>query len=72
MNATGHVRDVVAQLRARFCAVVLEHSVREAVRIAEAPAFLLPITRYAPTSRVAEDYRAVAAELLDRLGDLDS
>jgi len=72
VNATGHVRDVVAQLRAQFGAVVLEQSVREAVRIAEAPALRLPITRYAPTSRVAEDYRAVAAELLDRLGDLSS
>jgi len=46
--------------------------VREAIRIAEAPALRLPISQYAPTSRVADDYRAVAAELLDRLGDLSS
>ena len=72
VNPTSHVRAVVAQLRARFGTVVLEHSVREAIRIAEAPALRLPITRYAPTSRVADDYRAVAAELLDRLGDLSS
>jgi hypothetical protein len=32
----------------------------------------MPITRYAPTSGVANDYRAVAAELLERLGDLSS
>ena len=72
VNATGHVRDVIGQLRARFGAVVLEQSVREAIRVAEAPASRLPITRYAPTSRVADDYRAVAAELLRRLGDLGS
>jgi len=51
---------------------VLDHSVREAIGIAEAPASRLPITRYAPTSLVAADYRAVAVELLDRLGDLRS
>jgi len=72
VNPTSHVRDVVAQLRGRFGSVVLDHSVREAIRIAEAPALRLPITRYAPMSHVADDYRAVAAELLDRLGDLGS
>jgi chromosome partitioning protein len=72
VSPTGHVRDVIGQLRARFGAVVLEQSVREAIRIAEAPALRLPITRYAPMSRVAEDYRAVAGELLSRLGDLGS
>jgi chromosome partitioning protein len=72
VNPTSHVRDVVGQLRARFGSVVLEHTVRDAIRIAEAPALRLPITRYAPMSRVAEDYRAVAGELLSRLGDLGS
>jgi chromosome partitioning protein len=72
VNATVHTREVVARLRAEFGAVVLEHAVREAIRIAEAPAFQLPITQYSPTSPVADDYRAVATELLDRLGDLDS
>ena len=72
VNPTSHVRDVVGQLRARFGPVVLEHTVRDAIRIAEAPALRLPITRYAPASGVANDYRAVAAELLDRLGDLES
>jgi chromosome partitioning protein len=72
VHATSHTRDVVARLRSQFGAVVLEHSVREAIQIAEAPALRLPITRYAPTSPVAEDYRAVATELLGRLGDLSS
>jgi chromosome partitioning protein len=72
VHATSHTRDVVARLRSQFGAVVLEHSVREAIQIAEAPAVRLPITRYAPTSPVADDYRAVATELLGRLGDLSS
>ena len=69
VNATIHTREIVAQLRAEFGAVVLERTVREAIRIAEAPAFRLPITRYAPVSLVANDYRAVTAELLGRLGE---
>ena len=72
VNPTSHVRDVVGQLRARFGSGVLEPTVRDAIRIAEAPALSLPITRYAPTSGVANDYRAVAAEILGRLGDLSS
>ena len=70
VNATIHTREVVVQLRAHFGGAVLEHSVRESIRIAEAPAFRLPISAYAPASAVAEDYRAVASELLGRLGDL--
>jgi chromosome partitioning protein len=71
-NASVHSREVVARLRAQFGGIVLERAVREAIRIAEAPALHLPITTYAPKSQVADDYRAVAAELLDRLGDLES
>jgi ATPases involved in chromosome partitioning len=72
VNGSSHTREVVARLRSQFDAGVLEHYVREAVVIAEAPALRLPITRYAPASSVAADYRAVAAELLERLGDLAS
>jgi len=71
-KATLHTREVVGRLRERYGRVVFEHVVREATRIAEAPAFRLPITRFAPTSLVTADYRAVAAELLERLGDLSS
>jgi chromosome partitioning protein len=72
VSATSHTREVVDRLRSHFGAVVLEHTVREAIRIAEAPAHRLTITEYAPSSPVANDYRAVAAELLDRMGDLNS
>ena len=72
LSATNQTRAVVANLRAQFGNVVLENAVRESTRIAEAPAFQLPITTYAPASAVANDVRAVAGELLARLGDLDS
>jgi chromosome partitioning protein len=72
VTATRHSREIVDRLRSRFGAVVLQQSVRDAIEIAEAPALQLPITQYAPTSAVADDYRAVAAEILDRLGDLGS
>lgn len=72
VNPTSHAQAVVAQLRSQFGTLVLQHSVRDAIQVAEAPAFRLPITLYAPSSPVAADYRAVAAELLERLGDLSS
>ena len=50
---------------------MLRHTVRETIRLAEAPTFQLPITRYASQSNAAADYRAVADELLDRMGGTD-
>jgi chromosome partitioning protein len=67
-----HGREVIARLRERFGDVVLQASVRDSIQIAEAPGLQLPITSYAPSSPVAGDYRAVAGELLDRLGSLES
>ena len=68
VNATAHARDVVAQLRGAYGAVVLEQTVRETIRLAEAPAARLPILRYAPSSPAANDYGAVAGELLAVMG----
>ena len=72
VNATLHAREIVDRLRQEFGDVVLRSQIRESIRVAEAPAFRLPITRYAPTSGNAEDHRAAAAEILVRLGDLRS
>ena len=72
VNATLHAREIVARLRQEFGQVVLRSQIRESIRVAEAPAFRMPITRYAPTSGNAEDYRAAAAEIRVRLGDLRS
>lgn len=60
-------QDVLASLRERFGDQVLTSLVRENVRLAEAPSFALPITKYDPKSGGAKDYRAVAAELHGRL-----
>lgn len=72
VNASIHAREVVGRLREHFGDVVLKQTIRDSIQIAEAPAFRLPITAYAPSSPVAGDYRAVAGELLDRLGSLDA
>lgn len=72
VRATRHTREIVAQLRAEFGVGMLTNSVREAIVVAEAPALRVPITEHSPGSRVVEDYRAVAAELLGRLGNLES
>jgi chromosome partitioning protein len=67
VNATLHAREVLAQLRASFGAALLDQTVRETIRLAEAPALRMPINRYAPASQAAQDYRAVAKELLARM-----
>lgn len=63
---TRLARDVVERLRERFGPQVFQATIRESVRLAEAPSFQQPITAYAPESAGAEDYRAAARELLKR------
>jgi chromosome partitioning protein len=65
-NRTRHARDVVQRLRERFDGLVFDVVVREAISLAEAPSFQLPITRYAPEGTGAADFRMVASELLVR------
>jgi len=67
VNRTNLAREVVARLRERFGDLVLDAVVRESVRLAEAPSFGRPITTYDPRGAGAEDYRAVARELLGRI-----
>jgi chromosome partitioning protein len=63
---TNLSRTILVRLRERFGDLLLQHFVRENVRLAEAPSFEQPITVYAPESSGAADYRAVVAELLQR------
>ncbi|MEP6653048.1 MAG: ParA family protein [Myxococcales bacterium] len=58
--------DVVGMLRDRFAGKVTTTTIRESVRLAEAPSFKKPITTYATVSAGAEDYRALAVELRGR------
>ena len=64
---TSLSRDVVATLTRRFGAAVTP-TVRDTVKLAEAPGFHEPITAYAPAHPAADDYRAVTAAILDRIG----
>jgi chromosome partitioning protein len=63
---TRHAIEVVEELRKRFPAETFRTVVRENVRLAEAPSFGQPVTLYDPRSAGAEDYRALAAEILGR------
>lgn len=57
-------RDVVETVRGRFGKRLLKASVRESIRLAEAPSRREPITIYDGEGSGAEDYRAVAKEFL--------
>lgn len=60
--------EVVDSLRKTFGPLVLKAVVRESTRLAEAPSYAQPITAYDPHGHGAEDYRAVAKELLKKGG----
>jgi chromosome partitioning protein len=61
---TRHALEVVEELRERFPKLVYRTVIRENVRLAECPSFGKPITQYEPLSHGAEDYRALAVEVL--------
>jgi chromosome partitioning protein len=63
---TRHGPEVVEELRKRFPKETLATTIRENVRLAEAPSFAQPITVYDPKSAGAEDHRALAAEIMKR------
>ncbi len=56
--------EIVEDLRRRFGDLVYSTVIRENIRLAEAPSFGLPITLYSRRSAGAEDYRALAGEVL--------
>jgi chromosome partitioning protein len=66
-SRTKHGPEVVAALRARFPAETLRTVIRENIRLAEAPSFGLPVSLYDPKSAGADDHRALAQEILQRL-----
>lgn len=60
---TNHGPEIVAKLRGRF-PETYRAVIRENIRLAECPSMGEPITAYAPSSSGAEDYRALAAEVI--------
>jgi len=63
VNRTSHARAIVERLRNEYPESFLTTTIRESIRLAEAPSFQLPITLFAPSSSGAADYRALAQEL---------
>ena len=59
-----HTLEVVEQLRAKFGKLVFKTIIRENIRLAEAWSFAQPITVYDSRCHGAEDYRALAAEVV--------
>jgi chromosome partitioning protein len=60
-------RLTLEQLRSRFPDALFQTIIQVDTRLRESPAFGLPITRYAPRTRAARQYRALAQELTARL-----
>jgi chromosome partitioning protein len=61
---TRHGREVLQELLSRFGERVYRATIRENVRLAEAPSFGEPITRYDARSTGTADYRALAEEVI--------
>ncbi len=58
--------EVLGTLRQHFGKRVFKTVIRDNIRLAEAPGHALPIQAYDPRSRGAEDYKALAREVLVR------
>lgn len=61
---TTHCSEVLEQMQARFPRLVCKTVIRENVKLAECPSYGKPITMYDKSSTGAEDYRALARELI--------
>jgi chromosome partitioning protein len=61
---TRHSKDIIEALIARFGEQVLVARIRENIRLAEAPSFRKSILQYQPNSNVADDFRALAREVI--------
>lgn len=61
---TLHAQDVIQALVESFGNKLLNTRIRENIRLAEAPSFRESIFQYRPKSGAAEDYRALALEVL--------
>ena len=63
---TRHAKDVFDALKVRFGDQVLKTTIRENVRLAEAPSFSESVLTYDNKGSAAQDYRALAQELIER------
>jgi chromosome partitioning protein len=58
-------RQTQKQMREYFGALVFDTVIHKCVRLAEAPSAGEPIFTYAPESRSADEYRALAEEIIN-------
>ena len=63
---TLHAREVLERVREAFGDAVFTTTINKTIRFAEAPVSGEPILSYAPRSRGADAYRALAREVRDR------
>jgi len=63
-SRTRHSKEIMELLINQFGDKVLKSVIRESIRLAEAPSFQLSINQYGSKSTAADDYRALAAEVL--------
>ena len=63
---TRLAQDVERELREHFSEIVFRTVIPRTVRIAEAPSYGIPVTEYAPGSRGAQSYLALADEVDER------
>jgi chromosome partitioning protein len=68
---TGLAQNVVEEVRRHFPDIILPTIVPRTVRLGEAPSYGQSILRYDPGGRGASAYRAVAAELDERIYPMD-
>lgn len=63
-SRTRHSKEILELLTDQFGDKVLKTMIRESIRLAEAPSFQLSINQYESKSSAAEDYRALAKEII--------
>lgn len=59
-------RDMEEALRERFGALVFKTKINKRVTVAASPAFQQPVTRYDPKSPSAQEFKALAREVVSR------
>lgn len=65
-------RQIQSQIREIFGALVLRTVIHTSIRLCEAPSAGESILEYAPHSRSAREYRALAAEVLGNVGPVET
>lgn len=61
---TKHAREIVSELQTNFKGMLFKTAIRENIKLSEAPSFAQPIIQYDERSKGAEDYRALAKEVI--------